>query len=192
MRSIGLLCSSSITRVKAKSTLRSGAELGRERPGCVSPRGAPQVAQNRVPGVTGEAQRAHAAPDPGAVSRRPQCGQKGRALSIFPEQKGQVPWPGDAPGAPITSVAALDTWPPRNGAAVALPPVGTGAAAPLAARAGVEAELGLPRGFPQSMQNCEPGSLARPQKAQVVTVREGSRAIKYGLTIYWAIVRGAN
>jgi len=34
--------------------------------------GAPQVAQNRVPGETGDAQRPHAGPEPGAESRRPQ------------------------------------------------------------------------------------------------------------------------
>src|SRR5512134_1278784 len=174
MRSRGLPASSSITRVNAKSTVRSGLALGRCRPGWVSPTGAPQVAQYRVPGGTGDAQRAQAAPDPGAVSRRPQCGQNGRPLSVFPPQKGHAPWLVAPPcGALITSVADVEAPAPREGATVD-PPEGTGVAAPLAARAGAA----LPSGFPQSMQNCEPRSLARPQKAQVIAVREGSRAIK--------------
>jgi hypothetical protein len=36
---------------------------------------APHVAQNLAPAATGELQRAHAGPDPGAERRRPQLGQ---------------------------------------------------------------------------------------------------------------------
>src|SRR2546422_11659845 len=55
--------------------------------------GAPHTAQKRVPAVTGEAQRPHAGPEPGAVSRRPQCGQHGSAPLTLTLQNGQAASP---------------------------------------------------------------------------------------------------
>ena len=53
-----------------------------ERRAWASTSGAPQVAQNRVPAGTVDPQRAQLGPEPGAVSRRPHCGQNGnRALA---------------------------------------------------------------------------------------------------------------
>jgi len=50
---------------------------------------APHVAQNVVAGPTGDPHRAHVGPEPGAVRRRPQCGQNGRAVVAELPQKGQ-------------------------------------------------------------------------------------------------------
>jgi hypothetical protein len=50
---------------------------------------APQVAQNLIPGATGEAQRGQFGPEPGAVSRRPHWGQNGCCPLARPPQKGQ-------------------------------------------------------------------------------------------------------
>ena len=50
---------------------------------------APQVAQNLIPGGTGEAQRGQLGPEPGAVSRRPHWGQNGCCPLARPPQKGQ-------------------------------------------------------------------------------------------------------
>jgi hypothetical protein len=51
---------------------------------------APHVAQNLDPAETGELQRAHAGPDPGAESRRPQLGQNGSAALVGAPQNGQA------------------------------------------------------------------------------------------------------
>src|SRR5436309_350562 len=51
--------------------------------------GAPQVAQNLIPGGTGEAHRGQLGPEPGAVSRRPQWGQYGCSALARPPQNGQ-------------------------------------------------------------------------------------------------------
>ena len=50
---------------------------------------APHVAQNWIPGSTGEAQRGQFGPEPGAVSRRPQWGQNGCRPLARPPQNGQ-------------------------------------------------------------------------------------------------------
>jgi len=42
-----------------------------------------------IPGSTGDAQRGQLGPEPGAVSRRPQWGQKGCSPLARPPQKGQ-------------------------------------------------------------------------------------------------------
>ena len=129
-----------------------GRDEGRDRPGgaATSPSGDPQVAQNRVPGWTVDPQRAHAGPEPGAESRRPQWGQYGNVPSILPLQNGQV----------RSGAAAA---PPRSGAgftvsgagAVASPGTGVGTA--------FFAAAAMERGLPQSIQKRAPGSLARPQ-----------------------------
>jgi hypothetical protein len=93
------------------------------------------VAQKRVPAVTGEAQRAQAGPEPGAVSRRPQCGQKGSWELIGEPQKGQAE----------AAVLGLDAG---------------GSATPTAA---ARAAADFVSGLPQSVQNCAPASFWRPQ-----------------------------
>src|SRR5712692_8413716 len=59
--------------------------------GLHSPSGAPHVGQNFVPTCTAEPQRAHAGPEPGAVSRLPQLGQNGSKALVGPPQKGHAP-----------------------------------------------------------------------------------------------------
>jgi len=45
------------------------------------------VGQNFVPAATGDPQRAQLGPDPGAVRRRPQCGQNGsKPLARLPQK----------------------------------------------------------------------------------------------------------
>jgi len=97
------------------------------------------VAQNRVEAATVEPQRAHVGPEPGAVSRRPQCGQNGNTLLARLPQNGQR----------IASRAGAAA----GGATTRLPD------AAAAARSAAD----LPMGLPQSIQNCAPGSLSRPQ-----------------------------
>jgi hypothetical protein len=106
----------------------------------VSPTGAPQVAQNRLTVPTGAPQRPHDGPEPGALRRRPQCGQNGRDALARPPQNGQV---SDSPAATPTAAASgrvpgIEVAPPFNL---------------------VDWLIGLP----QSMQNCAAGSLSRPQ-----------------------------
>ena len=131
--------------------------------------GAPQVAQNLIPGSTGEAQRGQFGPEPGAVSRRPQWGQNGRSLLAEPLQKGQAigSWSRAGPARATTRVLgngaapfAVSTPPPppRPPPLPLPPPPPSPADAPAALRA-----VGLVMGLPQSMQNCAPGSFARPQ-----------------------------
>src|SRR5258708_13290900 len=90
----------------------------------MSPRSAPQVAQNLVPMVTGEPQRAHAGPEPGADRRRPQCGQYGRLALIGSLQNGQgvlaPPRAGAGAGSPRTCVPGTAAPPPPTAPAPAL------------------------------------------------------------------------
>ena len=123
--------------------------------GLRSPSGAPQVAQNRAPtpAVTGEPHRAHAGPDPGAVSRRPQWAQNGSASSAGWPQKGQVL----TPACSSSGVSAWSGWSngtPMNCVAGTLRP------AALACLAAAAAAL---IGLPQSIQYCALASFARPQ-----------------------------
>src|SRR6267378_6538968 len=74
------------------SAIAAPAREGPERPRRAAARsasGAPQVAQNLIPGATDDAQRGQLGPEPGAVSRRPQWGQKGCSPLARPPQKGQ-------------------------------------------------------------------------------------------------------
>ena len=81
-------------------------------------------------------------------------------------QNGQGAWPPTALGADPPS--ATGAW-----AAAAGPPWGTGVGIAFLAPAAA-----LDKGLPQSMQYSAPGSLARPQKAQVVTGGASPRAQK--------------
>jgi hypothetical protein len=106
----------------------------------VSPTGAPHAAQNRLTAPTGAPQRPQDGPEPGALRRRPQCGQNGRDALARPPQNGQV---SDSPAATPTAAASgrvpgIEVAPPFNL---------------------VDWLIGLP----QSMQNCAAGSLSRPQ-----------------------------
>src|SRR2546422_4801384 len=86
-RCTGLPKSSSST-----SPIVAPAREGPERPRRAAARstsGAPQVAQNLIPGSTGDAQRGQFGPEPGAVSRRPQWGQNDCSALARPPQKGQ-------------------------------------------------------------------------------------------------------
>ncbi len=67
---------------------RDGPE-GPRRAAARSTSGTPQVAQNLIPGSTGEAHRGQFGPEPGAVSRRPHCGQNGCSPLARPPQNGQ-------------------------------------------------------------------------------------------------------
>ena len=87
-------------------------ETGRADP--VPPAGAPQVAQNGVAVPTAEPQRAQLGPEPGALRRRPQWGQNGRAALARPPQNGQET---DSPvvtpaAAPSGRVPGFDVAPP--------------------------------------------------------------------------------
>jgi len=91
------------------------------------------VAQNLFASPTGDPQRAHVGPEPGAVRRRPQCGQNGWDAVADAPQNGQ----GTAsPGFGTTGARATTRvlWPGAASAAIALSP------------------LDLAMGFPQSMQ----------------------------------------
>jgi len=130
------------------------------RAAATSTSGALQVAQNLIPGSTGEAQRGQFGPEPGAVSRRPQWGQNGRSLLAEPPQKGQAigSWSRTGPARATTCVLG-------NGAApgaVSTPPLPPRPPSPADAPAALR-PVGLVMGLPQSMQNCAPGSFARPQ-----------------------------
>lgn len=103
------------------------------------------MAQNGLLGPTGEAHRGQVGPDPGAVSRRPHCGQKGCSWFVAVPQKGQ------AAGAP-----PCDATVGRGTTRVA----GDGVVLPAAA---VFTPADPLMGFPQSMQNCALASLSRPQ-----------------------------
>src|SRR5438270_2530433 len=116
---------------------------GDRRSGAGSTSGAPHVGQNLVPAATGEPQRPQLGPEPGAVRRRPQCGQNGRRPLARPPQKGHVSASG--------RVGAT-----TGGATPRVP----GTAVPTAAALTPEA---LPMGLPQSIQNCAPASFSRPQ-----------------------------
>jgi hypothetical protein len=131
-----------------------------------SPSGAPQVAQNLEPGSSGEPQRRQAAPDPGAVSRRPQCGQNGSCELMGSLQNGQGVGAADfgAAGAGGAGAAAED----GGDAGATGPRVPETGGAPGAADAPTDAlalaaTAPFDRGLPQSMQNAAPASLARPQ-----------------------------
>jgi hypothetical protein len=107
--------------------------------------GAPQVAQKALVGPTGEAHRGQVGPEPGALSRRPHCGQKGWSALARPPQNGQST---DSAGLGATAVRGTGRVP------------GSDAPAPAAA---ARTPGGPPMGLPQSMQNCAPASLCRPQ-----------------------------
>src|SRR2546428_12972923 len=68
----------------------AGPVAGDGRAGIGSMSGTPHVGQNFVPALTGDPQRPQLGPEPGAVSRRPQWGQKGSRPLARPPQKGQV------------------------------------------------------------------------------------------------------
>src|SRR4029077_5222189 len=120
--------------------------------------GAPHVAQNLIPGSTGEAQRGQFGPEPGAVSRRPPGGQTGCRPLARPPQKGQEI---ESPCSRVTAVRATTRVPDRDvpPAAVSPPPPPP----PPGDASAVLRPVNLPMGLPQSMQNCAPGSFARPQ-----------------------------
>ena len=122
-----------------------GAEARKGR-NCAS--GAPHTAQKRVPAATGEAQRPHAGPEPGAVSRRPQCGQNGSAALTLALQNGQATSPFRGVGAGVATSRVPGTADARAGGATA---------------AAAFAPPDLSRDLPQSMQNWAPASLSRPQ-----------------------------
>ena len=127
--------------------------------GDASPSGAPQVAQNLEPGSSGEPQRRQAAPDPGAVSRRPQCGQNGSCALMGSLQNGQ--------GAAAPAFGAGGDADADDGGGTARPRVpesggDDGDAPPIDALA-LTAAASFVRGLPQSMQKAAPASLARPQ-----------------------------
>src|SRR5204862_1402268 len=84
--------SSSSTRTMGGGALGGGPPVaaGDRRSGAGSTSGAPHVGQNLVPAATGEPQRPQLGPEPGAVRRRPQCGQNGRRPLARPPQKGHV------------------------------------------------------------------------------------------------------
>ena len=122
----------------------------------------PQVAQNLAPPVAGEPQRTQLGPEPGSASARPHCGQNGRCGSARAPHDGQLnasPFPAPG-GGEATTVRASG----RDGAGGAGCFRGVG--------------VGFPIGFPQSIQNCVPVSLSRPQYAQMVTGRGTHRAHK--------------
>src|SRR5207247_11247392 len=137
--------SSSSTRTMGGGALGGGPPVaaGDRRSGAGSTSGAPHVGQNLVPAATGEPQRPQLGPEPGAVRRRPQCGQNGRRPLARPPQKGHVSASG--------RVGAT-----TGGATPRVP----GTAVPTAAALTPEA---LPMGLPQSIQNCAPASFSRPQ-----------------------------
>src|SRR5437016_7041621 len=102
--------SSSSTRTIA-APAREGPEPTR-RAAWRSTSGAPHVAQNLIPGSTGEAQRGQFGPEPGAVSRRPQCGQNGCGPLARPPPQGQAI---DSPCSRVTAVRATTRVPDRDG-----------------------------------------------------------------------------
>src|SRR2546426_2527760 len=129
------------------SAIVAPAREGPERPRRAAARsasGAPQVAQNLIPGSTGEPQRAQLGPEPGAVSRPPQCGQNGCSPLARPPQKGQAI---DSPCSRVTAVRATTRVPDRDvPPAAELPPPPP--PPPRAARAGLR-PAALPPGLAQ-------------------------------------------
>ena len=87
-------CTGAPLSSSSTSTMGGGAGAGAppaaaggdRRPGA-STSGVPQVGQNLVPAATGDPQRPQLGPEPGAVSRRPQCGQNGSRPLARPPQK---------------------------------------------------------------------------------------------------------
>src|SRR2546422_2655248 len=155
-RCTGLPRSSSSTRTIA-APAREGPEPTRRAAGR-SPSDAPHVAQNWIPGSTGEAQRGKLGREPGAVSRRPQCGQNGSSPLARPPQKGQAI---DSPCSRVTAVRATTRVPDRDVPPAAdfppLPPPPPGDAS------AVLRPVNLPLGLPPAIQNCAPGAFAPPQ-----------------------------
>lgn len=98
------------------------------------------MAQNVVAVPTADPQRAQLGPEPGALRRRPQWGQNGRAALARPPQNGQGT---DSPAA-TAAAAARGRFP----GGVVAPPFMP-----------VDWSIGLP----QSIQTGAPGSLSRPQ-----------------------------
>jgi len=121
----------------------AGPLAGDGRAGIGSMSGTPHVGQNFVPALTGDPQRPQLGPEPGAVSRRPQWGQKGSRPLARPPQKGQVS-PSGRVGATTGGATTRVTGIPAPAAAALRP---------------VDWTMGLP----QSTQNCAPASLSRPQ-----------------------------
>src|SRR6266566_4409856 len=99
-RCAGVPASSSSTSVMLPPAGAAPGETRRASP--VSPMGAPQVAQNRVAVPTAEPQRPQLGPEPGALRRRPQWGQNGRAALTRAPQNGQG---SDSPAATATAAA---------------------------------------------------------------------------------------
>lgn len=94
-----------------------GPTLGARGGAAASTNGAPQVAQNRVAVGTGDPQRAQRGPEPGADSRRPQCGQNGSGPLVAAPQNGQLPAPAGgvaATGGVATRVLATGAAPPPD------------------------------------------------------------------------------
>src|SRR5207245_11609998 len=121
--------------------------------------GAPQVAQNLAPAVTGDPHRAHAGPEPGAVRRRPQLEQKGSSPVTVEPQNGhadasaRVVGSGAAPAVMATCVGgsgARDGWGRGVGGVT---PAGPTPPPPPATPplADFTAAAALPSGLPQAM-----------------------------------------
>src|SRR6267378_2736601 len=145
------------------SAIVAPAREGPERPRRAAARsasGAPQVAQKLIPGSTGDAQRGQFGPEPGAVSRRPQWGQKGCSPLARPPQKGQEigsPWSRASAERATTRVPGTGAAPAAVSAAPPLPPPAPTAPPPQPADAAAALRpVGLPMGLPQSTQNCAP------------------------------------
>ena len=125
-----------------------GPEAAR-RAATTSASGAPQVAQNLIPGATGEAQRGQFGPELGAVSRRPHWGQNGCCpLARLPQNGQEIGSPWATVGRATTRVSGNDAAPPVP------PPADAAGALRLA---------DWLMGLPQSIQNSAPGSFPRPQ-----------------------------
>src|SRR5947208_10740870 len=150
-RCTGLPRSSSSTRTIA-APAREGPEPTR-RAAWRSTSDAPHVAQNLIPGSTGEAQRGQFGPEPGAVSRRPQCGQNGCSPLARPPQKGQEI---DSPCSRVTAVRATTRVPDRDVPPAAdfppLPPT------PPPLTSGHLLTAYVRKGLPQTMQHRATGS----------------------------------
>src|SRR5947208_3885543 len=167
-RCTGLPRSSSSTRTIA-ARAREGPEP-RRRAAWRSTSGAPHVAQNLIPGSTGDGQRGQFGPEPGAVSRRPQCGQNGCGPLARPPQKGQEI---DSPCSRVTAVRATTRVPDRDVPPAAdfppLPPP------PPADASAVFRPVTLPKGLPQPMHNAPPGPFPRPPYGPAVTAGSAPR-----------------
>src|SRR5204862_6695387 len=108
-------------------------------------------------------------------------GQNGRSPLARRPQKGQET---GSPCWGVTAVRATARGPDRDVPPAAdfppLPPPPPGDAS------AVLRPVNLPKGLPQSMQNCAPGSFARPQYGQAVTGKCSTGRRSYGLPIYSA------